>query len=152
MLAMARSLNLAVSLILLGLLIITLFGGVGALLGFGYFGEILINRFKWIESIWSALCIIWATGWIIGVTLYIFNIRSLIFHVRLRKFKAWSIFDIPLALGHASVLGGFASMAAPTPWNDSLYFFLMWAGFFYAIGISLFVLRFSPKGRTTSAE
>lgn len=130
-------LNLAASLVALPLLIIALYGGLGALMGFGYFGESLASRYPWIEPVWSALSICWLLGWLFGVAMLTFRFRRLVRRVVARKLEKWGVFDVPLALGHVTTLIGFASFVFPQPWNDSFYFCLMWAGFFYAIGVGL---------------
>ncbi|MDR0776381.1 MAG: hypothetical protein LBE81_07060 [Azonexus sp.] len=134
---MPRTLNLAIGLIVLPLLIIALYGGLGALMGFGYFGENLVRDYPWIESIWKPLWLLWVLGWFPGIVMSMIRFRSLIHRVAARQYEKWFFPDALLALGHASILLGIISMVFP---YDFFYFCLMWAGFFYAVGVGLFAV------------
>ena len=149
---MVRTLNLAVSLVGLSLLIVLLCGGLGALMGFGYFGESLVGRYPWLESTWTAIWIFWTIGWLFGVSMFVFNFRPLIQRVAQRKFEEWALSDVPLALGHIAIVTAFASITFPPPWNDSFYFGLMWAGFFYALGVGLFALSSRKAAGSSSVS
>lgn len=139
---MPRTLNLAIGLIALPLLIIALYGGLGALMSFGYLGESLIRRYPypWIEPMWGLSSLLWVLGWFLGVIVSIIRFRHLIRRVAARQYEKWVFPDALLALGHASILLGIVSSVFP---YEFFYLGLMWAGFYYAVGIGLFAVFYS---------
>ncbi|MDR2187626.1 MAG: hypothetical protein LBE62_06160 [Azonexus sp.] len=141
---MFRKLNLAAGLIGLSLLIIVLGGGIGALIGLGYFGESFVKSYPWIEPIWVLSGWLWILGWFSGILMAVARCPLLIRRVATRQDEKWIFSDALLAFGHASILLAMISIAFPI---DIFYLCLMLAGFFYAIGVGFFGVLDRSKGR-----
>lgn len=119
---MLRMLNLAAGLAGLALLVVGLAGGLGALMGFGYFGEYLVHRYPWLGPFWMSIVVVWATGWLGGLAMLALRFTHLVRCVRSRSAEGWALSDVPLALGHACAMAAPASILLPVPWNDAFYF------------------------------
>lgn len=137
---MLRTLNLAVALAGLALLVVGLAGGLGALMGFGYFGEGLVRLYPWLGPLWTPMVVAWGLGWFGGLAMLALRFPHLVRRFRTRSVESWAFSDALLALGHACAVAAPATILLPMSWSDVFYFGWMWAGFFYAVGIAGFAL------------
>lgn len=140
---MLRTVNLAAGLVGLALLVVGLFGGLGSLIGFSYFGESLIDLHPWLGRLWTPIVVAWGMGWLGGLVMLALRFPHLLRRIRTRSAESWALSDVPLVLGHVCSVAALACILLPASWSDFFYFGFMWAGFFYAVGVAGFALFFA---------
>lgn len=133
---MLRRLSLAAGAIAFILLIFGLYGGLGALMAFGYVGESLVRDFPRLEFIWSPLIILWSAIWLLGVFTLIFKWpifwKMICGKARILNGRT----EVSVGLGHLVVcIALLGSVLVPE--HEFFYFGLVVAAAFYAAGITL---------------
>ena len=141
---MTRTLNLAVAIVAFLALIIVLYGGVGAFLAFGPYGEGLSAHWPWVAHAWPVVAIIWAITWLFGIVASLVRARVLWSRIGQRKSESWQAADVVVAAGHVVLIAALVLVAAPWPWTDFVYFGLILAGMFYAAGVGMFAVIAVP--------
>jgi hypothetical protein len=137
---MLRSANLAIGIVTFAILAVVLYGGIGAFMGFGYFGDGLTRQFSWLGTVWWLVALVWLVVWFVGLGVSVVNARALWSRIRSRINEPWVLTDITLVLGHAATVTALILLFASWPWGDFMYLSLMVAGFFYAGGVAVFAL------------
>ena len=145
-----KSINLTIAIVNLIILVFVLYGGFGALMGFGAYGESLIRDFSWLKPIWSTIWIIWLIVWCVGILISVIKAPELWERIKKRNNEKWLYTDILLALGHAAIIATFILIFSSWPMSDFSYLSLIIAGFIYSSGVGIFALTSRPRSTPQS--
>ena len=133
-----RQLNILLAFVILILITICQFGGLGSLIAFGYVGEYLHGKYPWIHSIWIPLFYTWVLVWCVGLVICLARIKSIIREITNPSRFSLNWKDYIVCLGHLLFVFSFVTLLFE---NEFVYFGQTIAMAFYTGGLAVISLE-----------
>jgi hypothetical protein len=127
-----KKVNRIIAAILFLLVFVEMYGGLGALMAFGYFGESIAKALPWGEFFLYALFFTWCAAWVLGVVVIAFRFKRILRGILSpTELVGWC--DFVIFVANIVFVGSFFSLLME---SEFVYFGHVIAGGLYAAGFA----------------